>query len=599
MNLLKGQASNGKLVIVNIHQPSSKVFRLMDKLWVLDKGGYPIYSGNPQDAIVYFKTISTQVNATESGCPKCGALNPDQILEIVEAKMVNQDGEVTQKRQHSPIEWNLIYKREIEQNIELKKHTATLPKNLFNIPNVEVQFKVFSIRNLLSKLANRQYVIINLLEAPILAFVLAFFTKYIPGDLYTFADNKNFPAYLFMSVVVSLFIGLMVSAEEIFSDKKILERESFLNLSRFSYLNAKVFYLFALSAIQMAMFVLVGNTILEIQGMALSYWLILFSTACFANMVGLNISAGLNSVVAIYITIPFILVPQILLSGTVVQFDNLHPSITRKVYVPVVGDLMVSRWAYEALSVEQFKKNDFEKLFYNSEQTTSNAHFISAFLVPRLQNLLEESLRLYTQENFEDIRYIRNLTVIRNELTTLHLNRDVPPFEFTGLLNEQEFTQEIGDELLGYLFFIKLSFNDIADNARQEKDSTYNAMVNSQGSDMVFALKQKNYNKALSDWLLNTNEVSKFLETDNRIIQKYEPIFMIPDHSWGRAHFYAPVKRFNNQIVDTIWFNIAVIWMGSLLLFITLQINLLGGLISYIDSIRISKKTRKQEKLKV
>jgi amino acid transporter len=92
----------------------------------------------------------------------------------------------------------------------------------------------------------------------------------------------------------------------------------------------------------MGMFVLVGNTVLEIQGMMLNYWLILFSTACFANMMGLNISAGLNSVVAIYITIPFILVPQILLSGTIVQFDNLHPSITRRIYVPVVGDLMVS-----------------------------------------------------------------------------------------------------------------------------------------------------------------------------------------------------------------------------------------------------------------
>lgn len=67
---------------------------------------------------------------------------------------------------------------------------------------------------------------------------------------------------------------------------------------------------------------------------------------------------------------------------------------------------------------------------------------------------------------------------------------------------------------------------------------------------------------------------------------------MKPDHNWGRAHFYAPVKKFNNQYVDTIWFNLAVIWMASILLFVTLQANLVGGLICSIERIRINRKKR-------
>ncbi|MBO4771891.1 MAG: ATP-binding cassette domain-containing protein, partial [Bacteroidales bacterium] len=47
MQLLKQQALNGKIVVVNIHQPSSKIFKMFDKLWVMDKGGYVIYNGNP------------------------------------------------------------------------------------------------------------------------------------------------------------------------------------------------------------------------------------------------------------------------------------------------------------------------------------------------------------------------------------------------------------------------------------------------------------------------------------------------------------------------------------------------------------------------
>lgn len=594
MRLLKEQSNKGRLVIVNIHQPSSKVFKLFDKLWVLDKGGFPIYTGNPVDAIVYFKTMSTQVNATESGCIHCGSINPEQVLEIIEARVVDENGKLTHLRQKTPDDWYRLYTRNIQNNVIPKGHKDILPKNFFNIPNVEVQFRIFSIRNILSKLANRQYIIINLLETPLLAFVLAFFTKYTPGSEYLLADNKNIPAYLFMSIVVALFVGLTVSAEEIINDRKILERESFLNLSRFSYLNAKVFYLFALSALQMLMFVLIGNYILEIKGLTLSYWLILFSTTCFANMMGLNISSGLNSVVAIYILIPFILVPQILLSGTIVQFDNLHPSLTRKIYVPVVGDIMPSRWAYEALAVEQFQNNQFEKNFFDQELVMSQSHFRTAFLIPRLQAKLEECSRMMDGDQKDHPKMAQNLNMVRNELNALQKADNLPPFEFIDQLNSIDFNEHILEEVNGYLIFIKFKFTDQGKIAGQKKDSIYQKLIDSLGAKNVLALKQKNYNKTLADWVLNTNEITKFLETDDRIIRKHEPIFMLPDHPWGRAQFYAPMKYFNGQYVRTFWFNIAVIWLGSLLLFVTLQMDLLRKISNYIDNIRISRRSKRE-----
>jgi amino acid transporter len=157
-----------------------------------------------------------------------------------------------------------------------------------------------------------------------------------------------------MAVVVALFLGLSISAEEIIKDRKHLKRESFLGLSRNSYLHSKISLLFLISAIQMITFVLIGNFILEIKGMTFHYWLILFTTSCFANMLGLNISSALNSVITIYILIPFILVPELLFSGVIVRYDKLHKSIANPEYVPVIGDIMTSRWAYEALMVHQF-----------------------------------------------------------------------------------------------------------------------------------------------------------------------------------------------------------------------------------------------------
>ena len=70
--------------------------------------------------------------------------------------------------------------------------------------------------------------IINLVEAPLLAFILGYISKYSENGKYIFANNKNYPVFLFMAIIVALFIGLTVSAEEIFRDRKILEREKFL-----------------------------------------------------------------------------------------------------------------------------------------------------------------------------------------------------------------------------------------------------------------------------------------------------------------------------------------------------------------------------------
>jgi magnesium-transporting ATPase (P-type) len=220
-----------------------------------------------------------------------------------------------------------------------------------------------------SKLTNTQYLLINFIEAPLLAFILSYLVKYFNIDDksskgYIFRDNENITAYMFMSVVVALFIGLTISAEEIIRDRKIRKRESFLNLSKGSYLWSKITIMFVLSAIQTLTYVVVGNSILGIKGMYTDYWLVLFTASCFANMLGLNISSAFNSAVTIYILIPFLIIPQLLLAGVVVKFDKLNPNLASQGSVPLSGEIMASRWAFEALAVNQFKENKFEKMFY-------------------------------------------------------------------------------------------------------------------------------------------------------------------------------------------------------------------------------------------
>jgi amino acid transporter len=127
--------------------------------------------------------------------------------------------------------------------------------------------------------------------------------------------------------------------------------------------------MFFISLVQSLTFVLVGNSILEVKGMLLPFWMVLFSTSCFANVLGLNISATFNSAKVIYIIIPILIIPQLLFSGVIVRFDRLFPAISSQNSVPLIGNVMTSRWAYEAMAVHQFRNNEFNKIFFVTEET--------------------------------------------------------------------------------------------------------------------------------------------------------------------------------------------------------------------------------------
>ena len=589
MWLLRDLARKGKLVIAIIHQPSSDIFKLFDKLWLLDKGGYPVYNGNPVDAVVYFKTMSTQVNAAESECQRCGNVIPEQILQIIESTEIDDNGQSTGSRKVSPKSWYLRYKENIENQLKRVRYQEQLPPNNFNIPSIFSQFKIFSQRNVLSKLANRQYIMINLLEAPLLALILGFFSKYTADNTYIFQDNKNLPVYLFMAVVVSLFMGMSVSAEEIFKDRKILERESFLNLSRTSYINAKISFLFMLSAIQALSFTLIGNWILEIQGMTFYYWMILFSTSCAANLIGLNISSALNSIITIYILIPFILVPQLLLGGAMIRFDDLHHSFTNKRYVPVVGDIMISRWSYEALAVAQFKDNRYNKNFFDAEMRMSGYSYENNYHLPRLESLVNSLKRETTFSGRQ-----KDFTLLRNELDALGDRSE--RFTLISAVDTISFNETIADRTLTYLDQRKAAFQKQYAKAVAQKDSIYNALIDQYGKDGFLAMKKDYSNKSLRNIVTNRAELNKVYHDGDAFIRKKDPIYMKPYSNYARAHFYAPVKIVFGQPIDTVWFNVAVIWLITGFLYITLLKNTLRKVLKLFSGDR---KKRKANLLRV
>lgn len=591
MNLLKDLTYKGKLVIVNIHQPSSDIYKMFDKIMIIDRGGYLVYSGNPTDAIIWFKSQTNHANPDEDQCVKCGNVDTEQILHIIESRVIDEHGKPTRIRKVSPEEWARRFK---DKSINFIRKASfgkqPVAPNNYSIPGYTKQSVIFFIRDFLSKAADKQYLMISLLGPPLLAFLLAWFTKTPSGTDYIFSENENLPAYLFMCVITSIFFGLMASSEEIVRDRKILKRESFLNLSWFSYLNSKVMIMFLLSAIQTLSFVIIGNFILEIRGMTFTYWFVLFSTSCISNIIGLNLSSAFKSVITIYVLIPFIIIPQLLFSGVIVKFDKLHISRhSSPEFVPIIGDLMIARWSFEALATEQFKNNEYEKLFFKYDVDASQNDWYASYLIDNLK------YNLWICDKYKDSVLYRD--EVNNNFRKLNYHIDQltsqADFNFHGSLNDiltfENFNADAEKEISASLDSLKRIFIQRMKDARAMKDSVIKAFEGKFGKELLAELYAGYENKRLKAIVLEEENLDKTYETNEMIIRKFQPGFMKAVSKNGRAHFYAPVKRIGDCDMDTYWFNILVIWFASLLLYIVLYFKLLEKFLSFLGRIRISR----------
>ncbi|MEO7991252.1 MAG: ATP-binding cassette domain-containing protein [Chryseolinea sp.] len=591
MDLLKELALRGKMVFVVIHQPSSDIFKLFDTLIILDVGGFQIYYGNPIDAVIYFRDMVNAANKSQGACPECGNINPEQIFSIIETKVVNEYGRLTNTRKISPGQWYQYFKQKIK--VPKITHSEDVLPVAQEIPNWFKQWSVFSTRDFLSKLANKQYLYINLLEAPVLAFFIAFMVKYYnvlggQGE-YSFYNNQNIPVYFFMSVVVALFFGLTMSAEEIFRDRKIVKREQFLHLSRSSYLVSKVGIMFLISAIQTFLFFAVGNFILEIPMGEFRYWFILFSCSCFANMLGLNISSAFNSAVTIYILIPLLVIPQLLLSGVVISFDKFNPKVGEPIGVPFMGEVMASRWAFEAFMVTQFKDNPFEKQFYDLDKIAADAEYKRVYYIPKLESQLA-----YCLNNPNDWRNTRAdkmsqalsllKTEISNELKFIGEGK-LPEVE---RLEIGKFDSVVYAKTDHFFSTLKKYYKKRMEESTSAKEKMIQELTSTPEKLSVYERQKESYvNQAVSDAVKNTTTSDRIVEYEGQLIQKIYPIYA-EDHKPSyiadfRANLYQPTKHFAGIAFDTLYFNLAVIWSMTGVFFIALYTDGLKKLMHLLE----------------
>lgn len=612
MDLLRDLTLKGKLIFTVIHQPSSEIFKLFDKVIILDHGGYMSYFGNPVEAITYFKTLDSQINASVGECPSCGNVNPEIIFNVMEAQVVDEFGRYTEKRKVKPKEWAETFTR--DHPFTPPPHTEEPPNSNLDRPTPIKQLKIYFERDLKSKIANRQYLLLTLLESPVLGLILSFIIRYIPdpsSDKYIFFENENIPIYIFMSLIVALFIGLTISAEEIFRDRKILKRERFLSLNRNSYLFSKIAILVLISIIQVFLFLIIANPILEVKGLFGKYFMALFATAFFANMLGLNISASFNSAITIYIVIPLLIIPMMVLSGAMFPFDKLNRKISSVDKVPFIAEIIPTRWTYEALMVTQFRDNRYSrfsesqygKTIYDYKKNLSIANYHSVKYIPALIAALEKTDSIYRAITLESnnpskapvinssLRNNGKLELIKNELIKLHKKfPTLQPFRYINELSPEKYNVRVYENTISYLRYVGESFNKTGNKLSDEWDNFY--ITN---REEIRRLENLYSNLKLQEIVTKFYErdKNKILEYKNSLIQNYDPVYLDPEKRGPlafRTHFFAPVKYFLGRMFDTFDFNISLIILSTIILYLTLYYEVLGKMVSLAGKLRFKKK---------
>jgi ABC-type multidrug transport system ATPase subunit/ABC-type multidrug transport system permease subunit len=401
IEIIRGMSHN-KIVIVTIHQPSSKIFQMFQKAILLDKGGRLVFFGSPNDMLRYFAEAEHQhqFGADLGACPSCGTTRPEFIFDVLETPLrdlsgdiiyeENQRGQLVPARRYSPEFWRDKYEafrliQDVKQVPLRRDPNLPLPaipaetRQRFRWRDEWTQLRTLFRRAFVSKLRNRANLVITIGVSPVLALIIATILRYSDSGSYDFASAYHIPTFLFLTLIVAMFLGLTNSADDIIRDRAVLQRERNLDVRLSYYIFAKTVSLGFFALIQSVLFILIGNYILQIRGM---FWIdlaIVFMTALSGIALGLVISSLVSDPKTAANIVPLVLIPQIIMGGALIKYEDMnrnlglvhtfarwfkeHPAsdesakMDSRLQVPLVCEFVAMRWSYEEMVVAQAKLN--------------------------------------------------------------------------------------------------------------------------------------------------------------------------------------------------------------------------------------------------
>jgi hypothetical protein len=297
---------------------------------------------------------------------------------------------------------------------------------------------------------------------------------------------------------------------------------------------------------------------------------------------------------------------MMVLSGAMFPFDKLNRKIGSVDKVPVIAELMPTRWTYEALMVSQFKDNRYSKIEFDKEKETfyllqkkiSEADFNKVHRLPELNKALETTVREFrdyannsaSQEELQvdkSTRQFSKLLLLNNELTRITKVSGIPEFRYLNYLTPVNFNLRVADSAAIYLKKLDEIFSKISNSASDRKDMFYNL-----NSEKLNRLQNDYYNYKLEEIVTKYYERKKILLYNNTLVQNTDPVYLDPDRKGFlsfRTHFYAPAKYIFGIKTDIFIFNIVLVLLSTILLYLALYYDLLGKAVRFFEKLKFRK----------
>jgi hypothetical protein len=260
-----------------------------------------------------------------------------------------------------------------------------------------------------------------------------------------------------------------------------------------------------------------------------------------------------------------------------VKYEKLNPNISSPVAIPFYGEIITARWGYEALAVEQFMNNKYERQFYNYEKIMSQSSFTKQYWYEKIDEKLKVIENSFTA-NGRNKYSPEDLKLIRNEIKKqVEINPEIS-FPYLAYLTPAKITTVAVKGTRDYVENIKSINKSLYNSANRARDYII-AQQEAKDKPGFQEFKSRYFNDKLEEFVTNKTEPTRITEYKNELFQKLNPIFLDPKNKFLRAHFYAPRKQIFGRYFNTFGVNVIVLWVMTGILYLALYFRVLKKLL--------------------
>jgi len=303
LEILRNLANKGTTVIMVTHKPED--LNYMDAVIFMAEGGHKVYQGDTNSYLNYFKVNDTIKVYSQLAMPNSKKWIKDHK---------HTDSELDQK---------------------------TTPKEIIKSQNSNFLYQLWwlTARYFKIKFNDRMNTLVMVGQAPIIAGLICLIFEDITA------------AVPFLMAVSAVWFGANNAAREIVGEAPIYKRERMFNQGILAYIFSKFLVLGTFAAIQSALFITIislnfaNSDPIWLHPFPGLLWMLYVSLA--ATMMGLFLSAIVNTTEKVMTLVPIALIPQIMLAGVISKISSTS--------VELLSYLTLSRWGNEGFCNVQEK----------------------------------------------------------------------------------------------------------------------------------------------------------------------------------------------------------------------------------------------------